>query len=77
MNDCEHRKVRIEGSWGANASGHLMCMDCGQTHALLHAEADEYVSRKVNHGPVAAGEYLAHLLKEEDRLEADPDVIHE
>ena len=75
MNECEHRKVRIEASWGANALAHLICMQCGQAHKLSRDEVERY-ERLTKYETDVAGYYLALLLKEEDRNEEDPDVVH-
>ncbi len=75
MNDCEHRNIRIEGSWGANAEAHLICMTCGQTHPMSKSETEWYQWSRTRsaHEGIA---YLASLLKEEDRREEDPDTVH-
>ena len=73
MNECEHFTPLITGSWGANAAAHLICLDCGQKHAMTDGEVERYTEHQ---GEQAQGAYLAMLLAAEDRLEDDPDAVH-
>jgi len=76
MSSCNHHRTEVTKSIGINAHAFLRCTVCGQTHILTKDEDaihKEYMSLEDGHSD---GEYLASLLKEEDRCEEDPNIVH-